>query len=563
MTTYKKTLPPRCKPADFKYMGRASKDQGDFGNDVGIADMACVDQFGKNSNKFYHAGVVQANSRWFAYYEWGRIEGGKSWDGGVPVHRSTTYWFVEGSEQEVRDAFEKKCISKNTKRLVEKEVGGITTLVAKPKKDAYIVQSLATRERGLPDACNIKDSTGITESKKKKTKKRTTGTKPAQTFQPQVIALCNDLVGGVKTYARAAAAATGVTPTLPSIKKVRDTFLPAAGKVIADITKANPQKKKEDNDDYQERLIDLQIENDDMKDISKLVAALVPRVIPRGRGGSARSIILSSEVMMNIQNDLDTFEAALKNENFDEEEIGDVGYDPNKLLNAELTWVDPNTTKGRWLHATFKGMTNNRHSYMRGKLIIKNVFEVVRSDRDKHFVTAAKKVAAKRKGMKFSAKANLQPKKRNDLSDISDIAAQANVFLGIHGTRSVNVQPILSSNLRLPRSLPGAQITGAAFGHGIYWAVDYKKSYGYTGHGNAYYGGGGGIKGRGFFMFLGDVIMGDAYKATNCGSWGKPPNGKDSVVAQPSFMRSLANDEHIIFDANYQRIRYIIEGDFK
>ena len=62
-------------------------------------------------------------------------------------------------------------------------------------------------------------------------------------------------------------------------------------------------------------------------------------------------------------------------------------------------------------------------------------------------------------------------------------------------------------------------------------------------------------------MFLTDVIMGDAYKAGRTGSWGKPPDGKDSVAAYPDFMRSLANDEHIIFDPHYQRIRYIIEAD--
>ena len=124
-----------------------------------------------------------------------------------------------------------------------------------------------------------------------------------------------------------------------------------------------------------------------------------------------------------------------------------------------------------------------------------------------------------------------------------------------------DVQPILASNLRLPRSLPGAQITGAAFGHGIYFATDWRKSYGYTGHGNSYWASGGSIRGRGFFMFLSDVIMGDAYMCRGCGSWSQPPKGKDSVAAFDTYVSSLANDEHIIFNPHYQRIRYIIEGD--
>ncbi len=558
-TTYKKQLPPKCKAEDFKYMGRPAKDQGDFGTDVGIVDMACVDQFGKNSSKYYHTGVLQAHGRWFAYYEWGRISGGKSWEG----RRPDNYWFVEcGDEAEARGCFQKKSLDKNTKRLVEKEIGGETIWVAKPKKDAYIVQQLATRERGLPDAYTIKDAAGVkTESKTTKKKKSTSA--PTKTYQTQVVDLARSLVGGVQTFARAAAAATGVTPTMDAITKVRDKFLPAAGHRIAAITKANPQTKKEDDGEYDERLIDLQIEDEDMKDISKLVAAIVPRVIPRGtRHDGARSIILSSGNMLTIQQDLDAFEAALENEDFDVEEQ-DTGIDPDALMNAQIVWIDPNSTKGRWLHATFKGMSNNRHGYMRGRLTINNVFEVQRPDRDIKFVQEVKRIAAKYPRGYHPHTARLQPSKRSDLTDISDDVRAANVFLGIHGTRAVNVAPILQGNLRLPRSLPGAQITGAAFGHGIYAATDWRKSYGYTGYGNSYYGGGGEISGRGFFMFLQDVIMGDAYMTAQCGSWAKPPGSKDSIAAYPDFMYSLANDEHIIFDANHQRIRYIIEADFK
>jgi len=108
------------------------------------------------------------------------------------------------------------------------------------------------------------------------------------------------------------------------------------------------------------------------------------------------------------------------------------------------------------------------------------------------------------------------------------------------------VAPIIQSHLRLPKSLSGVHITGAAFGHGIYFATDWKKSYGYTGHGNAYYGGGGNIKGRGFFMFLADVAGGKFYYPKS--AWGintdRCPNGCDSVYAHPSRISSLQNDTH-------------------
>src|SRR5689334_12884064 len=79
----RKALPSGYSPNDFKYVGRPAVDQGDFGPDVGIADMACVNQFGESNNaKHYHGGVVQSgNGAWWVYLEWGRISPGKSWEG--------------------------------------------------------------------------------------------------------------------------------------------------------------------------------------------------------------------------------------------------------------------------------------------------------------------------------------------------------------------------------------------------------------------------------------------------------------------------------------------------
>ena len=49
----RKTLPSGTNASDFKYMGRAASDQGDFGSDVGIADCACVDQFGSEDSGWF------------------------------------------------------------------------------------------------------------------------------------------------------------------------------------------------------------------------------------------------------------------------------------------------------------------------------------------------------------------------------------------------------------------------------------------------------------------------------------------------------------------------------
>ena len=148
----RKHLPSGYSPTDFSYMGRPAHDQGDFGKDVGIADMACVNQFGQHNNsKHYHGGVVQSKDKaWWVYLEWGRIRPGKSWSSSF---RGQDFQFVQcSSEADARSFFAKQMKSKNTRRLVKKNIGGREIWAGKSGKDGYIVQKLATRERGLPDA---------------------------------------------------------------------------------------------------------------------------------------------------------------------------------------------------------------------------------------------------------------------------------------------------------------------------------------------------------------------------------------------------------------------------
>jgi hypothetical protein len=532
----RKTLPSGIAPADFEYVGRPAKEQGDFEDDVGIVDMACVNQFGEaNNSKYYHAGVVQASGQWFVYLEWGRISGGKSWNGSFS---GGDYQFVQcSSEGDARAFFKKQCLSKNLKRLEKKKIGSKEIWAGKKGKDGYLVQSLATRERGLPDAYGIKDDTGV--AKKKATKKVTKKRAKKIDAQPQVIKLAQDLVGGTADYARAAQQASGIVPTMSAINEVRDELIPEA---LTLLKKIGPDESK-------------QLKNKKLQDLSKLVATIVPRPIPRG--GDPSAILLSQNNIFSIQQDLDAFEAALKNEDFSEVEIKGSQVDPNQVLGRKITWIDPNSTRGRWIANTYQSMSNNRHGHLRNQVQVLNIFEVEKPDFRSEFLKLAKKIAKARKGGSLE-RAGLQPKKRSDVSDISDLYEDANVCLGIHGTRAVNVQPILASNLRMPKALKGVHITGSAFGHGIYFATDWRKSHGYTGAG--YYGGGGTIKRRGFFMFLCDLALGKPYMAkTTMWDTVDCPRGHDSVFAKRGHT-SVQNDEHVIFHPHQQYIRYIIEG---
>lgn len=554
----RKTLPPGHSPSDFQYKGRPAKDQGDFGSDVGVADGACVNQFGdteedsRNNSKYYHGGVVQSTktSEWYVYVEWGRIKkGGKSWQDGEFCGGDFQFWECS-SESEARSAFAKQLKSKNLSRLEKKSIGGVEVWVSKTKKngksDGYIIQSLATRTKGLPDAYAIKDDSGLDAGTKKKSKK-TSRRKKTPASHPKVAALARDLVGGTQTFTRAAAAATGVTPTMDAIQEARDVLIPAALKRLSVI-----------GDD-----IDKQLSDKDLQDLSKMFGARIPIYIPLGGDAEERAkmLLLNKDTLVARQQDLDAFEAALGSEDFGTSEVQ---VDASDMLGAEVDWIDPQSDLGRWLDTTFRGMTNNRHGYLRGKrLVINNMFKVERPDRDAKFLQCARDVAKKRKG-RVSLRARLQPSTRPDVSDVSDIYDEANLFFGQHGTRSVNVHPIMSTNFRLPKHLKGVHITGANFGGGCYFSSDRNKATGYSSYRGSYWASGtGGIQGRGFFMFLCDVIMGEAYQARTTGSWSQPPGGKDSIAAYNTFMPTLQNDEHIIFDPNYQRIRYLMECDFR
>jgi len=514
--------------------------------------MCCVNQFGEANNaKYYHAGVVQAaDGSWWVYLEWGRMKSAHSWNGSFG---GGDYQFVScEDEEDARKFFAKQAASKNLKRLVQKDIGGKLIWTAKPGKDGYIVQRLATREKGLPDAYKIKDDTGLTPkpespSKGSPAKKKgvSSKVKVTQIFDREVQSLANALVGGTQNYARALSAASGIIPTMDAILEVRDELVPVALQRISDIGSD----------------IEIQVQDEDLISVSKLIAALVPRPIPR-KGQSAEEAILSANNILVLQQDLDAFEAALLSEDFDSEHTATPQDDPNKKLNALLEWIPPKSSMGVWLIKAFTAMTQNRHSYIRGSLRIKNLFLVERPDRDAEFLKRLNKVAAKRNGQ-FHLLANLQPE-RTDLGSLADSYKAANVFLGIHGTRPVNIAPIMGTNFRLPKQLPGAQISGANFGHGIYLATDHKKAYGYTGRG--YWGGGGSsgeVSGRGCFFFLCDTIMGAAYRAPSTGSWSQPPQGHDSIFGVGGDRgHRLENDEHIIFDPHNQRIRYLVEIDW-
>jgi poly [ADP-ribose] polymerase len=153
-----------------------------------------------------------------------------------------------------------------------------------------------------------------------------------------------------------------------------------------------------------------------------------------------------------------------------------------------------------------------------------------------------------------------QPTERHDLSaEERKLFKDTHTTMLFHGTRSVNVRGILEKALMLPRQLVGVTITGAMFGPGLYFADDWKKSAGYTSLSGGYYSSGsGGIKGRGAFMFVADVCLGVPHVAPHSHGYTKPPSGTHCVFGKAGHS-SVQNNEWIVFEADQNRLRYLVE----
>lgn len=535
----RKTLPAGLTPDQFLYKGRPSTDQDDFGEEVGLADLVCVNQFGEaNNNKYYHAGVCQSpDGAWWVYLEWGRVTGSRTWD---PTFRGQDFQFVKCEDAaDAREFFRRQCRAKNVQRLERRELNNQSIWVAKPGKDAYVVQRLATRLRGLPDVFRIRADAPPSTMDHKQAARTSRKRRSNVAVQPQVASLVQALIGGTTAYARAAQESTGIVPTMAAIAEVRDSLLPTALTLLARIG-CNEQD---------------QLRNRELRELSTYVASIIPRPIPRG--GDPSKVILSQNNILAIQQDLDAFEAALRNESIDQNDAISTETVAN-ALGREIEWLDPRSAQGRFVRSTFQQMTNNRHPDVPDAQVL-NTFTVRSTPLHAAFVAKCQSLAALREGQQ-PVRAGLQPKRRTDSQELRSLYEAANLCLAFHGTRAVNVQPILASDLRLPKSLQGVRITGSAFGHGIYFATDWKKSFGYTGHASSRWVHGGEIRGRGFFMFLCDVALGKPFMARST-MWDTVlcPQGYDSIFAAAG-RTSVANDEHVIFDPHQQEIRYLIEG---
>lgn len=518
----KNTYPEKASADAFACFGPPATKDGEF-DGVKICDMGCFTQDGKDSNKYYHAAVVQhrKSKKWYAYFEWGRTGGD-----------NPSFQFVAcKDEAEACHAFADQLHSKNDERGQWVTVAGIKTLRAKKGKDCYLVRPMATRSTGLPDARSIKTNEGGKKPKKAKAASKAVS-KSGKKVDDQTLALMRDLAVATLAYTRGSMADDSL-PTQAAIEEARQILSEAQKRLI----KVGDKVKD-------------QVKDKELLQLTSLMYGRIPK--KKALKAAAHTWILNAGNILAWQADLDAFESALHGADIEEVEADPFGDMPLKM-----EWVPADARLGKFLYDWWPDATNNRHDWI-GKMKIKNLWQVERHD-DSGRLSSAQGSVLKGKS-KIKERALFQPDERPDLSGTEAKRYEStNTALLFHGTRSVNVKGILRESLRLPKQLVGVVITGAMFGPGLYFADDWKKSAGYTSLDDSYYSGGdGSIKGRSAFMFAVDVVLGNPYVPSGSHGYTEPPKGHHSVFGKAE-ESGVENNEFIVYRPEQHQLRYLIE----
>lgn len=518
------TYPPNHSENDFKCFGPAAVKDDSFEGTC-IADLGCFNQdSGVDSNKRYHGCVCQSSQdgKWYFYTEWTRT--GNS---------SVQFQFETcSSRDDAQRKYIKQMESKNIKRGAWTQVGGMCVL--RPKvdskgnpKDLYVVRPLKTRTSGLPDGRNI--VAGDVDATSKSSKRKTKSTKHTS-IDKHTADLLRDMSVGVQSYTRASIVG-GDIPSQEAIDEARDILFAAQNR----LTKVGP---------------DDQLNDSELNQLTGLIYGRVPKVKPRG--ASASSFVLTRDNISLWQQDLDAFESAGQTVQTDHADA-----DPYGGMNISMEWLDPSSSGGEFIRHWMPEATAHKHSHV-GYMNIKNVWKIERGGVSKKFVKKQKSIL--KSNPIIDDRPSHQPKCRIDLSDDQkDIYKSTNTALLFHGTRSVNVMGIMREGLRLPKQLVGVVITAAMFGPGTYFADDWKKSAGYTSlRGSLYSSGSGGIRGRGAFMFVADVALGQMHLADGPKGYTSPPRGTHSIFGKARHS-SVAHNEFITFDNDQNQLTYLVE----
>jgi hypothetical protein len=495
----KSVLPAGHTKNDFKCFGPVAERDGEFSGTM-LCDMGCFKQGEVDSNKFYHAAVVQStiNGKWYAYFEYGRT--GQT--------TNPQFQMVEATNKESAQAeYEKQLHSKNDKRgeWVDKGVLG-KILQPKKNKDCYLVRPQTSRNVGLPDAKNISSQVVVTASN------------IGGTYDAESNKLINDLKVGSTDYARSSIVGESI-PTKDAIDKCR--------LILDEATRLNNSRGS----------------SLELEDLSGMIYSIIQKV--KSRGASKESWILNPTNIQSWRDDLDVYENVVSGQT-----VSTV-----TTLPFDLKYIAKKDKIYSFLADFMTKATRNRHGYI-NKLKINHIWETGRDDHYKNFRSAQKKIIWNNGEKPLH---QLAPKDRPDLKqdEISDFS-NSGTWMLFHGSRSVNIGSILQTGLRLPKELSNVTINGAMYGGGIYCADDWKKSAGYCSIANSHWvRGSGAIPNRGAFMFICDMTLGNPHIASQSHPYREPPKGTHSIYAKSG--PYVQNNEFIIFNKFQINLRYLVE----
>jgi hypothetical protein len=481
-------LPKRAMPDghtrdDFTCFGPPAVSDGAFSG-TKIADLGCFAQEKVDSNKYYHAAVVQSTKtqQFYAYTEWGR-EG----------HSVVDFQFIAcGSEDEAQREYETVCTAKNVKRGKWTTVNGIRVLEPKPGQDLYLVRPLSRRNRGLPDGYTISVPTVATASSATAKPNAPVAATSAPVADAETLALLNDLNLGTVAYTRQATAG-GAIPTQSAIDEGRALLAGATSRIAA-------------VPDVQAQLLDAELVK-----LSTLLYSRIGKAKPL-KAGPAHWVLTSQNVVA-WQQDLDAFESALHSTLSDSSATV---VDPFANLPLTMSHVKPSSTEGSWLYGWAPTASRRMHHYK--SMTIHNAWRVARHGDEARLFRKQDELAGLDSSAWVKESPLHQPQPSHGSASVpctpparASTYARSNSALLFHGTRSVNVSGILRKSLMLPQQLVGVAITGtvppewrslmipsnrrhmmlhgagALFGPGIYLADDYMKSAGYTSLSNSYW----------------------------------------------------------------------------
>lgn len=518
------TWPAGMSAKDFKCHGPVATKNTEFSG-TKMFDGGCMQQEEVDSNKYYHCCMVTDSAgKWYVYVEYGR----------VGATRPQFQVYVCASEAEAQKAYETQCAEKNTKRGEFKKVGGLDLFRPKVGKDVYVVQQLASRSFGLPDAKNI-TAAGVTKVATVDPK-ATTPKKATYRCDEKTTKLWRDLLGGAVTYARTTIQG-GTIPTEAALD-AGIQMLEAAKRRLVVV-----------GDDEAKQVAD-----SDLKQITYALYSSIPKIKPLGVAESAW--ILSKNNVMGWEQDIAAFRTALQAGTVEE-----IAHDdPLAHVPVDMEWINPTSDLGKWLMKWWPAATKNRHGY--GPMKIKNLWKLRRHGDEARLKDALESTLKEMPKTWNNERPLHQEKERFDLSpELRKLYWEANCGLTFHGTRSVNVPGIVSTDLRFPAELVGVVITGAMFGPGSYFADDWMKSAGYTSLRGSYWSGGGGsVKDRHAFMFAVDTIFGNPHVASGPHGYTKPPQGHHCVFGKAG-KSQVQNNEWIVYRKGRHNLRYLAEFD--